>query len=399
MKKLLLASILLVVVLSTSTLICQAAEQVNLAKLNVEELRVDKALKQIPEVASMFSSRLNRFSKLIESVNTYDGASRLIAHEGNQLWLAAITDYAKRKDLDDRPLYWARLQFNRIIKKANFFSQLSDKEQQQLLWISELASRGNSDIQFDKKTQFKILLTGFDPFFLDRNIEQSNPSGVIATAFDDKVLFVGGYALEIETVIVPVRYADFDQGMIETILTPRIKNKSIDMIATVSMGRDDFDLERYPGLRRSAKAPDNLNVYTGASATNPLIPMLNDKPLQGPEFNVFSLRADVMKQAQGAFKVIDNHQVTTSEKTFEPKSLKELKGTISVQGSGGGYLSNEISYRSLLLRDKYQPDLPVGHIHTPRYQGVKPEKVEKIIAQVEQMLLKALEKMAEVEKD
>ncbi|MEP2788660.1 MAG: hypothetical protein ABJI36_01085, partial [Kangiellaceae bacterium] len=66
-----------------------------------------------------------------------------------------------------------------------------------------------------------------------------------------------------------------------------------------------------------------------------------------------------------------------------------------VQGSGGGYLSNEISYRSLLLRDKYQADLPVGHIHTPRYQGFKPEKIEKMVNQVEQMLIKALESLTE----
>lgn len=367
----------------------------NSTNLNVEELRLGKAIKAMPEAATQFGSRLNRFSKLIYTVNSYDGASRLIANEGNQLWRTAIDEYAKRKDFDDRPLYWARLKFNTIIKNTKLFAKLSKTEQQQLLWISELATRGNSDVEFDKNTRFKILLTGFDPFFLDRNIDQSNPSGVIATAFDNKVFYVGGQAVEVETLIVPVRFEDFDKGMIETMLTPRLQNKQVDMIVTVSMGRDDFDLERFPGLRRSAKAPDNLNVYTGASAETPLVPMYAGKMLKGPEFNQFSLPASAMKLAEGAFKINDNHKVTTKTKSFHPKNLNELEGEVSVQGSGGGYLSNEISYRSLLLRDKYQADLPVGHIHTPRYQGFKPEKIEKMVNQVEQMLIKALESLAE----
>lgn len=371
------------------------SKNVQATNLNVEELRLGKAVKAMPEAATQFGSRLNRFSKLIYTVDSYDGASRLIANEGNQLWRTAIDEYAKRKDFDDRPLYWARLKFNTIIKNTKLFAKLSESEQQQLLWISELATRGNSDVEFNKNTRFKILLTGFDPFFLDRYIDQSNPSGVIATAFDNKVFYVGGQAVEVETLIVPVRFEDFDKGMIETMLTPRLQNKQVDMIVTVSMGRDDFDLERFPGLRRSAKAPDNLNVYTGASAETPLVPMYAGKMLKGPEFNQFSLPASAMKLAEGAFKINDNHKVTTKTKSFHPKTLNELEGEVSVQGSGGGYLSNEISYRSLLLRDKYQADLPVGHIHTPRYQGFKPEKIEKMVNQVEQMLIKALESLTE----
>ncbi len=41
------------------------------------------------------------------------------------------------------------------------------------------------------------------------------------------------------------------------------------------------------------------------------------------------------------------------------------EGSTAVQGSGGGYLSNEIAHRATLLRDGYADQLPVGHIHTP----------------------------------
>ncbi len=393
MKKLKLS---LVAILLVTTANFAAAEN---SPLSVEELRMPEAVKAMPETAGRFGSMINRFSKLLYTVKTFDGASRLVAHEGNKLWLSAISAYHKAKDFDDRPLYWARLRFNSVIKNSPAFSKLTHEEQQKLLWVSELATRGNSDVNFDKKTQYKVLLTGFDPFFLDRHITQSNPSGVVATALDDKVLYIGGIAIEIETLIVPVRFQDFDQGMIETMLTPRLKNQALDMLITVSMGRENFDLERFPGKRRSAKAPDNLNVYTGASAENPLIPLLDGKPLAGPEFNQFSLPAEAMVQAEGAFKIIDNHQVTTTQKTYKPETLSELRDAISVQGSGGGYLSNEISYRSLLLRDKYQAKLPVGHIHTPRFNGFEPTKSEKILAQVEQMIRKAVESMEQAKQD
>ena len=37
------------------------------------------------------------------------------------------------------------------------------------------------------------------------------------------------------------------------------------------MGRDHFDLERFPGRRRSSEAPDNAGVLTGASAAEALV--------------------------------------------------------------------------------------------------------------------------------
>jgi len=263
---------------------------------------------------------------------------------------------------------------------------LSTNQQEKLLWQLELLSRGQKDIAFEQKTNRNILITGFDPFFLDRHIDQSNPSGAAALAFDNLIIHNQSQSVEIESLIFPVRFEDFDKGMVEQLLTPYIRDKQIDMVITISMGRDDFDLERFPGLRRSAKAPDNLNVLTGADAVNPLVPELDGKPLKGAEFLEFSLPAKVMLSAEGNFRVNDNHKVKTLEKSFSPTSLSELSDQISVSGSGGGYLSNEISYRSLLIRDVYYPDLPAGHIHTPRFKGFNPDKTENIIKQIKAMI-------------
>ena len=98
--------------------------------------------------------------------------------------------------------------------------------------------------------------------------------------------------------MVPVRYADFDQGEIESLLAPFYALNSVDLISTLSMGRSDFDLEHFPGLRRSATAPDNVNVYTGANKTNPLVPSLVAAPLIGDEFVLFSLPYNAMMKAK-----------------------------------------------------------------------------------------------------
>ncbi len=300
------------------------------------------------------------------------------------MWKDGVASFKQQNDFDDRSLYWSRLKMTKSLRQSSAFIALLPMQQQELLWQFELLSRGKNDIKFNKNTNKKILVTGFDPFFLDRNIDQSNPSGVAALALDDLFISNDGLSAEIETLIVPVRFADFDQGMIEQLLTPYLKN--VDMIVTISMGRKHFDLERFPGLRRSAKAPGNLNVFTGANSENPLIPKLNGKPLTGAEFVEFSLPVAAMQLANGEYKINDNRNVTTLQHTFEAPSLAALKGQTSVQGSGGGYLSNEISYRSILLRSQNNAVLPVGHIHTPRIKAFEPKTSEKIVKQIKQML-------------
>ncbi len=360
--------------------------------ITVEEKRIsiaDKASAEMASVTKRHDPRVQLFEQQLLKARNYTALTQLILRHANALWKEGVAAYADANDFDDRPLYWARLKMTKALRQAPLFSKLLPMQQEKLLWTFELLSRGQHDVKFDKNADIKILLTGFDPFFLDKNIDQSNPSGVAALAFDNLFLSIEGKSVEIETVILPVRFEDFDRGMVETLLKPFYKKERVDMIFTVSMGRDDFDIERFPGLRRSAAAPDNLNILTGANEKKPLVATLNGKPLSDKEFLEFSLPIKAMQQAKGAFKVNDNHKVTTLNKTFEPESLSELADEVAVSGSGGGYLSNEISYRSLVLREKYYPVMPVGHIHTPRFKGFKPEKTKEIVAQIKAMIAKA----------
>ncbi|MCW9082095.1 MAG: hypothetical protein OQK09_11335, partial [Colwellia sp.] len=159
---------------------------------------------------------------------------------------------------------------------------------------------------------------------------------------------------------------------------------------TISMGRKDFDLEHFPGKRRSVTFPDNLNVSSGGDKTSPIISKLNKELLPGAEFVEFSLPYQAMQKAKGDYKINDNRKVVTLAKAMEPNSLTELAGKIAVSGSGGGYLSNEISYRSIRLRDQLNSSIPTGHIHTPRIKQFEPEIEKKIVEQIKGMLQQSL---------
>ena len=130
-----------------------------------------------------------------------------------------------------------------------------------------------------------------------------------------------------------------------------VESGTIDMLVTISMGRSQFDLERFPGRRRSASAPDNLNRLSGGSSTEPLVPRLGAQLLPGPEFVKFSLPVHAMQKVQRPYGVNDNRSVTTVEAgDQQAESLDVLTTQTAVRGSGGGYLSNEVSFRTVRRR-------------------------------------------------
>jgi hypothetical protein len=263
--------LLLITVITTSQVNAKAQPS-----LTIEEIRLANAVIAMPTIKGYFNWSM--FKDQWPHITDYSVAQRAMARLGNEIWQYSKVQVQTGKIVDDRPLYWNRLAIKHFIKQSpNIFleSQLNA-----LLEVFENSSRGYSDLGFSQHTNKKILLTGFDPFLLDRNLEQSNPSGLNALLLDGKVIryqtSINGklqtITAEINTAMIPVRFEDFDQGEIESLLAPFYATNSVDMIATISMGRRNFDLEHFPGLRRSSKAPDNLNVYTGASLNNPVIP-------------------------------------------------------------------------------------------------------------------------------
>ncbi|SHH79101.1 C15 family peptidase [Ferrimonas marina] len=360
--------------------------------LDVEEQRLTQAQEALPEITGRYQSEVEQLLARYRRDGGELTVTRKVAEDGNALWRAAVKD-VQAGFFDDRALYWDRLAARIQLKQQDPAFALAQWQRGILLTTLEKASRGMSDIQFDEDTDVRILVTGFDPFFLDRDIGQSNPSGLAALALDGKRWNQDGKRVQIESVLIPVRFADFDQGLIESLLSPYLRDNSVDMVVTVSMGRDQFDLERFPGRHRSAEAPDNLNVLTGASKTQPLSPQLNGDDLHGPEFVEFSLPVAQMLQAEGAFKVVDNRKVTTKMGSKEAIGLYALNDAVSIEGSGGGYLSNEISYRSILLKELLGSSVPIGHIHTPKVAGYDEPTQRQILAQLESMLALAAQQL------
>ncbi|MFT7220926.1 MAG: pyrrolidone-carboxylate peptidase [Candidatus Azotimanducaceae bacterium] len=293
---------------------------------------------------------------------------------GRNLW----HDETSIERPDDRRLYWRRL------AALSALHQRGTKPAD--IAAFEAGSRGLFDLEFDPDARRKVLVTGFDPFHLETHIHQSNPSGAAVFQLHqgrDKQLAAG---VDIRTAIFPVRYADFDHHLVERMLTPLLDELS--MVITVSMGRQGFDLERFPGLRRSVTTPDNLNRLGGGSPEAPIVP----SGLVGPEFVEFSLPVSMMRGVDGAYPVNDNRTITTLQAgAIECDSLARLTDQTAVFGSGGGYLSNEISYRALNTIRRAGMDIPAGHIHTPSVAGFDRLSISKISAQACLMILAAVE--------
>lgn len=377
----------------------------NAMSLTVEEARISKLRERHPEVADRYSDIVNQAKSSFDLAGDYEAMSLLTHHTGKKLWEAAKRTVAEQAILDDRSLYWSRLSLTAYLRASQFAVPLSSNQRISLIERLENSSRGRDSIEFTAGAVKKILVTGFDPFLLDKHIDQSNPSGIVALNLDGQTLTYGQASAEIQTVIFPVRFEDFDAGEVEQLIEPLLKTRQVDMIVTVSMGRTDFDLEHFPGRRRSSGSPDNLNVYSGGDETKPKIPLLNGAVIDGPEFLEFSLpyramqrvildaKQDANKQ-QGEvtypYLINDNRTITTLDGTFEAKTLAELKGATAVRGSGGGYLSNEISYRNVRLANKYQPLIPTGHIHTPRLERYDAEQLKTISNQVTEMIRYAI---------
>ncbi len=369
--------------------------------LTVEESRISKFRVSHPAAANRYSELVKNAKSSLGGARDFGALSQVTTTSGKALWEAGKNTVATESILDDRSLYWSRLMLTAYLRTHQFKIPLSSAQRIDLIETLENSSRGRTSIEFASGSMKKILLTGFDPFLLDKNIDQSNPSGIVALNLDGQTLSYRRIKAEVQTVIFPVRFEDFDAGELETLLEPLIKTNQIDMIVTVSMGRTDFDLEHFPGRRRSSGAPDNLNIYSGGNETEPKIPLLNGAAIEGPEFVEFSLPYRAMRQVmidaqqdaneeEGRFAypylINDNRTITTLDGTIKANRLAELKEATAVRGSGGGYLSNEISYRSVRLARKYHPLIPTGHIHTPRIESYDTSKLKTISDQVTEML-------------
>lgn len=340
-------------------------------ELTVEETRLDLTLGAgLDPVASQIIDRggmaetVAAFERRLCRTDSFAAAKRLVDRHGQRLWAAAVHPGGDLPADDDRRLYWARLAATAALRQWTADFDLTEPQRAALEHRLETASRGITDVDF-RRGATKVLVTGFDPFGLDAEPRRGNPSGAAALALDGRRMTIDGRTVEFQTLVLPVRYADFDAGIVEDALTPHFDD--IDLFTTISQGRPGaFDLEVHNGRRRSvASIGDNNNVWGGGSPTAPLeFPGVD----AGPEFLPSSLPIEAMLPAPGDYPVRRNPSVREIPAgQTEPVTRPDgpTPGSTAVEGSGGGYLSNEVAYRATLLRDRLAPALPGGHVHTP----------------------------------
>lgn len=342
----------------------------------VEERRLDLAAPREILRRGGFDRAAPAFVRALCRARTLTAARRAVDRHGAALWSAAV-DRAQGRgrpggDLDradDRPLYWARLAMTRALRQWQPGFPLADDGRAGLINRLERSSRGQDTISFPAREGVsRILVTGFDPFTLDRDIRISNPSGAAALALDGTVIRTASGPARIEAAMFPVRWRDFAEGTVERTLLPHFSGgpRTVDLFVTISQGRPErFDVERWNGAWRGGFG-DNENA--SSTGTVP-IPDWVPSPDPQPQWTVTSLPYGAITGADtGRFPVLDNTAVTeipAGQSTPVVRPDGPTPGSRARSGGGGDYLSNEIAYRATLLRDALGLDVPGGHLHTP----------------------------------
>ncbi len=336
--------------------------------------------------------------KVITQDITIEEIKTLVEEKAKALWKTSVKQ-VQGGNLDDRPLYWARNKMQTWLKRNPLFKDQIDIEKSlvkkgteldKIIILFEEKSRNYTGIDFSKAgNKKKILITGFDPFLLNSfdhkykngfNILQSNPSGCVALSLENKSI----ENAFIQTLIVPVRYIDFDdsqennkgqgKGIIEkyiekfidevdmiiTISQYRPKQNVIDMFSTLTRGgfNDNQDFTRENQSKAIISNDEWIKTSLPVSFSNiPLVKMnwrFND----------------------------ENHP----ENTFPTENQK------LTEGSGGDYLSNEIFYRVAKMRKDKRPNLPTGHFHIEKLQdeSIKEDFSNKKMTTLLELIKKSL---------
>ncbi|AUG79211.1 hypothetical protein CFP65_4464 [Kitasatospora sp. MMS16-BH015] len=326
------------------------------------------------------SGFVERFPAALCAVRSAPEAAGLVTAWGSALFESAVRRAQAAAPSgglaagDDRPLYWTRLALDGQLDRWQPGFAVDRAAVRQRF---EDASRGLTGNDFRGALGVRrLFISGFDPFGLDAELRRANPSGSVALALNGRRLALAdGQRVEIRAVVLPVRYADFDRGIVERAFGRRMAPgpRAADRITTISQGYPGkFTLEAWAGRARSADPyPDNLGALSGGTYQHPVV-----APGMGPgaQFIATSLPTAAMTAAaQAPWPVLLNTQVSeipaggtgTVDRADGP-----TPGSTAVAGGGGGYLSNEVAYRSNRLRLELRPEIPGGHLHTPVLTGL-----------------------------
>jgi hypothetical protein len=354
--------------------------------------------------------------------NTAPAALNTIASNGgSEILLRArkAVDYNMLANPDDRPLYWARLKMAVALKSHPWLVK-SAIHSDAAADIFERASRGYDGISFPAGTAKKILVLGFDPFSINpkdtENVFRSNPSGVCSLYLNGKntsTIASAPNTVEVQSIVIPTRFEDFDNGIIDEIVEPFIRNNTVDMIITMSQGDpNQYDIDRFATRYRGGEEDNaerrNVVARYYLPKTGGGIELAPD-PNTLPDFLETDLPFTAMIDNRGAntkvifnegFKLANTYErpEPTGTNTSNIKSFADPKAlggdSDLVYGSGANFLSNESFYRVALMRTKLTTTVLSGHLHLPKLQTVldpfSPTDTKELVDDVVEILKNAV---------
>jgi pyrrolidone-carboxylate peptidase len=360
------------------------------APLTVEEQRLGVALVEGGSplaaqvlAASGFEQRVLAFSAALEEASSLDDLVATVRSEASDLWSTAVARAQGRVATghldvyDDRPLYWARTSMSAALRRLDSPHLTLAHQRHGLLRLLDRRSRG---IERDPGSSalwptaqpgdVRVMVSGFDPYSLDLSVRHSNPSGAASLQLDGvRVPTAHGTAC-VRAVVLPVNYADFDEGVVEDAYGPALSPgaERADLITTISMtGRGRMDVERWAANARGG-TPDNLrDQHFGPVARAARWP----QPELNPEWIETTLPHEAMVAAgTGPWPVVLKRGIrewpagTYPDPTTLVAAPDPSPGSTPAAGTGGDYLSNESMYRSNRLRLALgATDVPGGHLH------------------------------------
>ena len=305
-----------------------------------------------------------------ERATSLDKIKERVKKDARMLWELAVQQCESPKDADDRPLYWARLKMQVALKRNPIFKDQIDMMKSIVIKGSELdgiinmfenLSRNYTGIDFSRASDGckKVLLTGFDPFQLDKTYyedikglgpETFNPSGLLALQLHGKTV---GNAY-IQTCIFPVRYEDFDNGVVEEVMSRYAADADVIISTSLNGNHPEWEIEKWAISYRGG-FHDNMNI--------------------GCE-TIYTFKG-IFKPSKDRYMPNNNEIFTITslpkEKIFEEPfelgfKIEYDESRSDKKGSGGNYLSNEIMYRITKYRDENGMKKPVGHVHIGYYK-------------------------------
>ena len=319
------------------------------------------------------------------------GLTAAVRDAGHRLWRTAV-DRAQGRlvvgDLDpydDRPLYWARTSLSATLRRLDSPHLAVQHQRYGLLRLLDRACRGispstgsgNGRAQGTGRRgptapgELRVMVSGFDVFGLDDSLRHSNPSGAAALQLDGTRLSTpsGGRAV-VRAVVLPVNYADFDQGVVEDAFGPVLLPgpARADLITTISMtSRGRVDVEKWAAGARGGTPDNNRDQRFGPVSRAAHWP----QPAEDPRWIGTTLPHEAMLAAgTGPWPVVLRDGVREwPAGTFpDPRNCARrpdpTPGSTPAAGTGGDYLSNESMYRSNRLRLALgADDVPGGHLH------------------------------------